>query len=74
MSRTLRIELPRAVYHVTGRGNARQRIYRNDDDREQFLAVLARVYRVSGEKSSNLLENRQVMVARLYDLRTTSTA
>jgi len=43
MSRTLRIELPRAVYHVTGRGNARQRIYRNDDDREQFLSVLSHV-------------------------------
>lgn len=43
MSRPLRIEFSGAVYHVTGRGNARQRIYRNDDDREQFLAVLSHV-------------------------------
>jgi REP-associated tyrosine transposase len=43
MSRPLRIEFPGAVYHVTGRGNARQRIYRNDEDREQFLSVLAHV-------------------------------
>ncbi|MGI0047668.1 MAG: transposase, partial [Nitrosotalea sp.] len=27
MARPLRIEYPGAVYHVTARGNARQRIY-----------------------------------------------
>jgi putative transposase len=43
MSRPLRIEFPGAVYHVTGRGNARQRIYRNDEDREQFLFILSHV-------------------------------
>jgi putative transposase len=43
MSRPLRIEFPGAVYHVTGRGNARQRIYRSDADREAFLATLAHV-------------------------------
>jgi len=43
MSRPLRIEFPGAVYHVTGRGNARQHIYRDDDDREQFLSVLSHV-------------------------------
>jgi putative transposase len=43
MSRPLRIEFPGALYHVTGRGNARQRIYRNDEDREQFLSILSHV-------------------------------
>lgn len=43
MSRPLRIEIPGAVYHVTGRGNARQRIYRDDEDRERFLAILSHV-------------------------------
>ena len=43
MSRPLRIEFPGAVYHITGRGNARQRIYRNDEDREQFLSILSHV-------------------------------
>ena len=43
MSRPLRIEFPGALYHVTGRGNARQRIYRNDEDREQFLSSLSHV-------------------------------
>jgi hypothetical protein len=28
MARPLRIEFPGAVYHVTSRGNARQKIYR----------------------------------------------
>lgn len=40
MSRPLRLEFPHAVYHVTGRGNARQRITRSDADRERFVAVL----------------------------------
>lgn len=41
MARPLRIEFPGAVYHVTSRGNARQKIFRDDEDRETFLAVLA---------------------------------
>lgn len=43
MSRPLRIEFPGALYHITGRGNARQRIYQDDADRERFLATLAHV-------------------------------
>jgi len=41
MARPLRIEFPGAVYHVTSRGSARQKIYRNDEDREAFLTTLA---------------------------------
>ena len=40
MARPLRIEFTGALYHVTARGNARENIYRNDVDREQFLALL----------------------------------
>ncbi len=40
MSRPLRIEYPGAVYHITARGNARQDIYIDDDDRNLFLDVL----------------------------------
>ena len=43
MARPLRIEFPGAVYHVTSRGNARQKIYRDDEDREAFLTTLAGV-------------------------------
>ena len=41
MARPLRIEFPGALYHVTSRGNARQRVFRNDEDRETFLSTLA---------------------------------
>ena len=43
MARPLRIEYPGAVYHVTSRGNARQDIYNNDEDRGKFLSILALV-------------------------------
>jgi REP element-mobilizing transposase RayT len=43
MSRPLRLQFPHAVYHVTSRGNARQRIYEDRLDREQFLSILAHV-------------------------------
>ena len=41
MARPLRIERVGGWYHVTSRGNERQRIYRDDRDREHFLELLA---------------------------------
>ena len=43
MARPLRVEFPGAVYHVTSRGNARQGIFLDQDDRESFLGVLSSV-------------------------------
>lgn len=43
MARPLRIEYPGAVYHITSRGNARKRIYKDDMDRACFLDVLCSV-------------------------------
>jgi REP element-mobilizing transposase RayT len=40
MVRPLRIEYPGAVYHVTARGDRREPIAKDDEDREQFLAIL----------------------------------
>lgn len=40
MSRPLRLEFPGAVYHVTSRGDRREPIYRDDQDRVDHLAVL----------------------------------
>lgn len=37
MARPLRIEFPGAIYHAMSRGNARQVIFRDDDDRRQLL-------------------------------------
>lgn len=39
MAHPLRIEFPGALYHVTSRGNARQIIFRDDEDREMFLEL-----------------------------------
>lgn len=43
MARPLRIEFPGALYHVTTRGNARQAIFLDDEDRQRFLDGLTRV-------------------------------
>ncbi len=40
MARPLRIQYPGAVYHVTCRGNERQAIFKDDDDRKRFLQYL----------------------------------
>ena len=40
MARPLRINVPGAWYHVTARGNERRDIFRDDGDREHFLAQL----------------------------------
>jgi putative transposase len=41
MVRPLRIEFPGAVYHVTSRGDRREDIFEDDEDRRAFLAVVA---------------------------------
>lgn len=41
MSRPLRIEFPGAFYHVTARGDRREAIFEDDQDREALLAILA---------------------------------
>ena len=43
MARPLRIEYSGAIYHVTGRGNEKKLIFKDDLDREIFLQTLSRV-------------------------------
>ena len=43
MSRPLRIEFAGALHHITARGNARQAIYDDDQDRHTFLEYLSKV-------------------------------
>ena len=45
MARPIRIEYDGAIYHVTSRGNARKRIYKDEIDRLIFLDVLTAVNR-----------------------------
>ena len=43
MARPLRIEYSGALYHVTSRGDRREAIYEDDQDRRAFLTVLGDV-------------------------------
>ena len=43
MARPLRIEFAGALYHVTSRGDGREDIYLDDEDRENYLEVLCEV-------------------------------
>ena len=43
MARPLRLEFAGAVYHVTSRGDRREDIYLDDDDRQEWMAVLSLV-------------------------------
>ena len=40
MARPLRIEFPGAIYHVTSRGDRREPIFADDEDRHNFLTVV----------------------------------
>lgn len=43
MSRPLRLEFPEALYHLTSRGDRRENIYEDDEDRLAFLEVFSSV-------------------------------
>lgn len=43
MAQPLCLEFSHAVYHVTSRSNARQKIVRTDADRQVFLATLVQM-------------------------------
>jgi putative transposase len=43
MARPLRIEFAGALYHITSRGDRREKIFEDDEDREMFLRVLTEV-------------------------------
>lgn len=48
MARPLRLEFPGAVYHVTSRGDRREPIFLDDEDRQQFLHLLGLEVRQQG--------------------------
>ena len=43
MARPLRIVFPGAVYHITSRGNNKKKIFKDDQDRRDFLEILYQV-------------------------------
>ena len=48
MPRSLRLEFPGAFYHVMARGNRREKIFHDDDDRRFFLATLSEACAMTG--------------------------
>jgi|ERR1700691_4255526 REP element-mobilizing transposase RayT len=40
MARKLRMEYPGAIYHVMNRGDRREPIFKDDEDRQRFLTAL----------------------------------
>ncbi|HKI69320.1 MAG TPA: hypothetical protein VKA67_07015 [Verrucomicrobiae bacterium] len=40
MARKLRIEYPGAIYHVMNRGDRREAIFRDGEDRRRFISTL----------------------------------
>ncbi len=43
MARKLRIQYPGAVYHVMNRGERRESIFHDNDDRQRFIETLGEV-------------------------------
>jgi REP-associated tyrosine transposase len=48
MARRARVQYPGAVYHVMDRGDQREAIYRDDEDRERFLKTLGEICERTG--------------------------
>jgi REP element-mobilizing transposase RayT len=44
MARPLRLEFAGALYHITSRGDRREAIYRDDEERQEWLEVRGQVY------------------------------
>jgi len=42
MARQLRLESPGALYHITSRGNLKEKVFFEDSDRKRFLEILRR--------------------------------
>ena len=47
-ARKLRVEYPGAIYHVMNRGNRREPIFKDDQDRRRFLSTLAEACEKTG--------------------------
>jgi putative transposase len=51
MARPLRVEFEDAIYHLCGRGNARQAIFHDNRDHARFVELLSEsAQRVDGER------------------------
>jgi putative transposase len=82
VARPLRIEFEGALYHLTGRGNARQRVFADDKDCAKFVQLLAESltrydvalhgYVLMGNHYHLMAETRQANLSRWMHWLTTS--
>jgi len=49
MARKLRVEYEGAIYHVMNRGDRRELIFLDDEDRQRFLTTLGEACAKTGE-------------------------
>ncbi len=75
MSRPLRLEMKGCWYHITGRGNERKDIFRDDADRKFFLALLARLQERFGVQVGAyvLMNNHYHLLVWLFDVNLSPT-
>src|SRR4029453_18125130 len=59
MARSLRIEYPGAFYHVMARGNRREKIFVDDDDRRYFLKAVSEACGMTGWRGPCLGSDEQ---------------
>ncbi len=67
MSRPLRIEFDGALYHVTARGDRRELIYDDDDNRGCFLRILGMRWWSASIGSAMLMSNHYHLVVETPD-------
>jgi hypothetical protein len=48
MARKLRVEYPGAIYHLMNRGDRREAIFRDDQDRKRFISTLGEACQKTG--------------------------
>ena len=48
MPRKLRVQYPGAIYHLMNRGDRREKIFKDDDDRQRFLGTLGEACEKTG--------------------------
>ena len=61
MARKLRIQYPGAIYHIMSRGDRREAIFKDDADRERFLATMAETCAKTGLAGARLLPDGQLI-------------
>ena len=62
MARQLRIEFERAYYHILSRGNNQSNIFHNDEDRQDFLYILAESERFEIEIYAYVLMDNHLLL------------